>query len=348
MNSLLITGYPGFLASNLLPRILLQRPDSKLHCLVEQRFMATAQQRLQMLDPALHSRVELVAGDITRPGLALDRELNPTEIFHFAALYDLMVDRALGLRINVDGTEHVLRYAERLPRLEKLHYVSTCYVSGRYAGPYRESDLDKGQRFNNYYEETKFLAEVEVQKSQLPWVIYRPSVVVGDSRSGATLKYDGPYPVIKWLLRFPWLSVLPRIGDPSVTRINLVTQDFVLDALTFLSLHAAKPGTVYQLSDPNPVTVEEMINELGSVTKRKILPLPLPLAVAKLALGHLKPISRWSGFTPAMVDYFVHPTHYLCDNTSAALNGSGVVCPDIRRVLPRLVEYVRRHPSPVG
>lgn len=348
MSSLLVTGFPGFLASNLLPRILLQRPESRVLALVEPRFMETARQRLNSFDPALAARVDLIGGDITRPGLGLEQELACSEIFHFAALYDLNLDRTLGLRINVDGTQNILRYAERLTGLEKLHYVSTCYVSGRYAGPYRESDLDKGQRFNNYYEETKFLAEVEVQKSQLPWVIYRPSVVVGDSRSGATLKYDGPYPVIKWLLRFPFVSVLPRIGDPSVARINLVTQDFVLDALTFLSMNASKPGTVYQLSDPNPLTVEEMVSELGRACKRRVFPLQLPLKLAKASLRRVKPISNWSGFTPGMVDYFVHPTHYLADNTTAALQGSGIACPDIRRVLPRLVEYVKRHPVPVG
>lgn len=347
MNYILLTGFPGFLASNLLPRILLQRPESEVECLVEPRFMELAQKRLQSLDPPFLPRVKLLAGDITRPGLGLE-QFSATEIFHFAAIYDLNVERTLGLKINLDGTRNVLHFAERCPKLEKLHYVSTCYVSGRYAGPYRESDLDKGQRFNNYYEETKFLAEVEVQKSKLPWVIYRPSVVVGDSRSGATLKYDGPYPVIKWLLRLPWVSILPRIGDPSVARINLVTQDYVLDALTYLSLNAGHPGTVYQLCDPNPVTVEEMIQELGKVTHRKVLHAPVPVGVAKLMLRHLKPLAQWSGFTPAMVDYFVHPTHYLCDNTTQTLEGSGVVCPDIRRVLPRLVEYVRRNPHPVG
>lgn len=349
MKTLLVTGFPGFLASNLLPRILTQRPDERVVCLVEGRFMETARQRLQqVLDPAFMPRVELRVGDITRPGLGLDQELHAEEIFHFAALYDLMLERNLGLRINLEGTQHVLGFAERCPTLEKLHYVSTCYVSGRYAGPYRESDLDKGQRFNNYYEETKFLAEVEVQKSHLPWVIYRPAIVVGDSRSGATLKYDGPYPVIKWLLRFPWVSALPRIGDPAMARINLVTQDFVLDALTHISLHSAQAGTVYQLSDPNPCTVEEMVRELGRACRRKVIDVPVPRRLAKLALKKLPPVSKWSGFTPAMVDYFVHPTHYLCDNTLAALAGTGIEMPDIRRVLPRLVEYVKRHPQPVG
>ncbi len=348
MSNLLVTGYPGFLASNLIPRILLQRPESQVICLVEPRFLKTAEERRSSLDPALQQRVEIVAGDICKPGLALQKPIDPSEIFHFAALYDLNVERLLGLRINLEGTQHVLGFAERCANLKRLHYVSTCYVSGRYCGPFRESDLDRGQRFNNYYEETKFLAEVEVQKSKLPWVVYRPAIVVGDSRSGATLKYDGPYPVIRWLLRFPWLSLLPRIGDPSMSRINLVTQDFVLDALTYLSLNSQENGIVYQLSDPEPLTVEEMVAELGKATKRRIAPLPLPAGLTKMTLAKLPWAARLSGFTPAMVDYFVHPTHYQCDNTLRALQGSGIACPDIRRVLPRLVEYVRRHPQPIG
>src|SRR6185295_13240080 len=104
--------------------------------------------------------------------------------------------REVGMRVNVDGTRHVLDFAAAQPSLERLHYVSTCYVSGRYQGVFAESDLEKGQTFNNYYEETKYLAEVEVQRRMregLPATIYRPSVVVGDSTSGATQKYDGPY-----------------------------------------------------------------------------------------------------------------------------------------------------------
>jgi thioester reductase-like protein len=82
-----------------------------------------------------------------------------------------------------------------LPDLRRLHYVSTCYVSGRWAGIFRETDLVKGQRFNNFYEETKYLAEVAVAAARdngLPTTIYRPSVVGGDSTTGATQKYDGP------------------------------------------------------------------------------------------------------------------------------------------------------------
>src|SRR5204862_3895812 len=113
---------------------------------------------------------------------------------HLAAIYDLSVPRELGMRVNVDGTRHVLDFAERCRALRRFQYISTCYVSGHHDGVFRETDLDVGQRLNNFYEETKFLAEVEVRKrSGLPATVSRPSVVVGDSVTGATQKFDGPY-----------------------------------------------------------------------------------------------------------------------------------------------------------
>lgn len=353
MSTLLVTGFPGFLASNLIPRVLTQRPDDEVVCLVEGRFLELARQRIASYDAALASRIRLLEGDITVAGLGLDADaaskVNPGEIFHFAALYDLMVSRLLGKKINLVGTQNVLRFAENCPNLDYLHYISTCYVSGRYCGPFRETDLERGQSFNNFYEETKYQAEVEVQRSQVPWIIYRPAIVVGNSKTGATFKYDGPYPVITWLLRQPSLAALmPAIGDPDCFRINLVPQDFVLDALCYLSMHRRQKGRVYQLADPNPLTVGEMVGELGKRTGRRIVKLTVPLGPTKALLRSFPLISNWCGFTPAMVDYFVHPTHYLTDATTAALEGSGISCPDIRQVLPALVEYVKRNPTPVG
>ena len=160
--------------------------------------------------------MELAVGDITKPDLGLDSvsrlKEQTSEVFHLAAVYDLSVPRDVGMRVNVTGTRNVLDFAESARRLRRLHYVSTCYVSGRYAGIFSEADLEKGQSFNNYYEETKYLAEVEVQgrmRGGLSATVYRPAVVVGDSRTGATQKYDGPYYVIRWLLKQPSVAVLP-------------------------------------------------------------------------------------------------------------------------------------------
>jgi thioester reductase-like protein len=118
-------------------------------------------------------------------------------------------------------------------------YVSTCYVSGRYPSVFRESDLSVSQTFNNWYEETKYLAELEVQQSMaggLPATIYRPSIVTGDSHTGATQKYDGPYYYIRWILKQPEeVAVLPVVGQPDAARVNVVPRDYVIDAMAYLS-----------------------------------------------------------------------------------------------------------------
>ena len=112
----------------------------------------------------------------------------------------------MGRRINVEGTKNVLEFLEEAPHFERLHYVSTAYVSGTARGVFRETDLDVGQGFKNHYEETKFQAEVEVARSRVPCTIYRPGVVVGDSKTGETAKFDGPYFVLRAMDRLPACS----------------------------------------------------------------------------------------------------------------------------------------------
>ena len=228
MSTIFFTGFPGFLGSELLPRLLARAPQDDALCIVQPKFAAVAAKRATEIG----GRIRLVEGDITAPLTIATNDI--TEIYHLAAIYDLSVKRDAGMRINVDGTRHVLDFAERCPELRRVHYISTCYVSGRFDGTFTEDDLDRGQPFNNYYEETKFLAELDVRarmKSGLPATIYRPSVVVGDSTTGATQKFDGPYFVMQWLMRQPRIAVLPVVGRPSRYRFNVVPRNFITDAL---------------------------------------------------------------------------------------------------------------------
>jgi thioester reductase-like protein len=354
MRSVFFTGFPGFLGSRLLPRVLARDPEQNAICLVQEKFAAPARERAAELvaaHPELEGRIHFASGDITRSGLALDRPLahgEVTEIYHLAAVYDLSVPRATGLAVNLEGTRNILALAAECPRLERFQYVSTCYVSGRYRGLFTEADLDVGQKFNNYYEETKFLAEVEVQEAMrggLPGSIYRPSVVVGDSRTGETQKYDGPYVVIRWLLRQPAVAVLPVVGDTTAHTVNVVPSDFVLDALAWLSALPGSRGKVFQLADPDPLTVDEMIGVLAEATRRKVLRVPLPRPVAKGMIDYVPFVERVLGIPSASVDYFVHPTRYATDNTRRELAGSGIACPPFATYARTLVEYVETHPE---
>jgi thioester reductase-like protein len=352
--TIFVTGFPGFLGSRLLPRILARSPEAHAACLVQPKFGGVAKSRLAELetaDPALAGRVELVEGDLTAPGLGMeggDRlAAATTEIWHLAAVYDLSVPRHLGLRVNVEGTRHVLRFAERCAGLRRHHYVSTCYVSGRHCGPFRETDLDVGQSFNNFYEETKFLAEVEVAEARtggMPTTVYRPSIVVGDSRTGDTQKFDGPYFLLQWLLRQPRsVAVVPYVGDPTMVRFNMVPSDFVLDAIDHLSGLDVSSGRTYQLADPRPLTVDALLTEMARATERRAIRVRLPHRPTTWALAHVGPVARFVGIPATAVEYFLHPTHY--DTTAATddLAGSGIGCPPVAEYLPTLVRFMREH-----
>jgi thioester reductase-like protein len=352
--TIFLTGFPGFLGSRLLPRILGRDPEAGAACLVQPRFEALAKERVAVLeaaDPTLAGRIELVAGDLTEPSLGLadgpGLAARATEIWHLAAVYDLSVPRPVGMRINVEGTRNLLRFAEGCSGLRRHHYVSTCYVSGRHCGPYREDDLDVGQGFNNFYEETKFLAEVEVAEARaggMPTTVYRPAIVVGDSRTGDTQKFDGPYFMLQWLLRQPrWAAVVPYVGDPTMVRFNMVPSDFVIDAIDHLSGLDASAGRTYQLADPHPLTVDALLAEMCRAADRRGIRVRLPLRLTTWALANIAPVGRFVGIPASAVEYFVHPTHYDTTAASRDLAGSGVACPPVAGYLPTLVRFMAEH-----
>jgi thioester reductase-like protein len=179
----------------------------------------------------------------------------------------------------------------------------------------------------------------------LPATIYRPAIVVGDSRTGVTQKYDGPYFVIRWLLRQPFVAVLPVVGNPSVTRVNLVPRDYVVDAISYLSGLDISAGKVYQLVDPAPLTVSELIKLVGHATRRIVVRIPLPIALAKFAIDRVPGVYRLMQIPSAAIDYFVHPTLYTYASTLADLEVSGVKVPPLPTYVDRLVDFVRRHPG---
>lgn len=347
------TGFAGFLGSSLLPRIAARRENEEILCLVQPKFMAAAEDALARIagsHPDLASRVRLVPGDITTAGLGISPETRReiTEAWHLAAVYDLSVERDLAFRVNVDGTRHVLDFLEGGAALERLHYVSTCYVSGRYRGRFMEADLEKGQTFNNYYEETKHLAEVEVRrrmKAGFPATVYRPAVVTGDSATGATQKYDGPYYVIRWIVKQPRVAIMPTVGRVDETSLNVVPRDWLIAAIDHLAALERSRGVTYQLADPDPPSIREMLQAIAGRAGKTLVRIPLPLGLAKWSIDHVPGVHSLMEIPSSAVDYFVHPTRYDTSNTEGDLEGSGLSMPRFEDYCGNLVRYVEQHPD---
>jgi thioester reductase-like protein len=352
-SSLLVTGFPGFLATALLPRLLAGDTTARAVCLVQRRHAERARRTVDELDAPgmrLRDRVRLVEGDISRPGLGLDRSdlREVADVWHLAGVYDTTAPRELAERVNVLGTRHLLDTAGAMPRLRRFRHVSTCYVSGDHAGVFREEDLDVGQGFHSVYDETKFRAELEVRTAGaqgLPVTVYRPASVVGDSRTGWTQKYDGPYFLLRLLLRQrPALALVPRFTDPAKAYFNVVPVDFLTSALAALAGTEDGPGLTYQVADSRVVTVADIVVASAAATGRRVRWVPLPLGAVRRVAG-APGVRGLVGIPAPVFDYFASRTRYATANTQRALAGRGVTCPPWESYVGRLVAFMRAHPD---
>lgn len=356
MPVLLMTGFPGFLGSALLPRLLARRPGDRALCLVQDRHLPTARQRVSELEadhPDVAGRIELVEGDLTLPGLgiaAASRDVldEVDEVWHLAAVYDLAVAPEVAWRVNVDGTGRVLDLCRSLPSLGRLQYVSTCYVSGRYRGEFTEDTLDAGQEFRNHYEETKFEAELLVRKAMadgLPATIYRPGIVVGDSRTGETQKYDGPYFLAAFLRRQLGVALVPRVASLDAVTMSVVPRDFVVEAMDELSVLDRSLGRTYALTDPAPPTIRQLVTTFARHLGRRVVWLPLPLGISRLAVGSVPGMERLLGLPAEALDYLASPTSYSTAHTTEDLAGTGLACPRFEEYAGRLLDFMVEHPE---
>ena len=356
MTALLMTGFPGFLGSALLPRLLARREGVRAICLVQSQHLPTAQRRVREIEAAhphtLH-RVQLIVGDITAPDLGIHQtardgleEVN--EVWHLAAIYDLAVAAAIARRVNVDGTARILEFCQSRPQFSRLQYVSTCYVSGRYEGEFTEDALDVGQTFLNHYESTKFEAETLVRGAMadgLPATVYRPGIVVGDSRTGETQKYDGPYFLAAFMQRQLPVAVVPALGNINRVKVSLVPRDFVIEAMDHLSVLDKSIGRTFALTDPNPPTVRELVDFFASHLGKTVIWVPLPLGITHAAVGSVPGLERLLGLPAEALDYFASPTTYSTVNTMAVLAGTGLECPPFTSYADRLLDFMVDHPE---
>jgi thioester reductase-like protein len=344
--SVLFTGFPGFIGARLIPRLLELREGTTFHCLVQEKFLGAAEESINTLaaeHPATRGRLRVVTGDITQPGLGIGatdaKRLRKklTGCYHLAAVYDLAVKRDIGMRINVEGTRNVVEFLQGAPKLARLDYVSTAYVSGTAVGLYRETDLDVGQKFKNYYEETKFLAEVVVKESGLPTAIYRPGIVVGNSKTGETAKFDGPYFSLNAMRNLPSPGVFIKVGT-GANHVNLVPVDFVLEAVARLSTWDGAVGKTYHLTDPDPSSAFEIEEMFARALDKSFVYIPIPLPIAQLLFFPQK-VQKYFGMPVQTLDYFDFPGRYDATQATRDLARFDVECPHFRDYVQTLVAF---------
>lgn len=356
--TLFITGFPGFIADRLLERLAgnPRNPGnvSRFILLVQPSFAVRARDeiaRIAQLSGKSVDDFQIVAGDITQPDLGLsaaDAEqirAQATYVFHLAAVYDLAVKRELALRVNVGGTRNVLEFARSMPQLRHFHHVSTCYVAGKREGVILETELRHDAGYRNFYEESKYLSEMEVDslKHELPITIHRPAVVCGDSKTGETAKYDGVYYLIHYLLSWPNVLSAINIGNHKVS-LNLVPVDFVVDAMAALAFDERAIGKTLQLADPAPLTTNQLFNAIARSINGNQSRITAPARLVRFFLM-LPPSPRITGLPHPAVPYFFVKQLYDTTQSQQLLAPHGIHCPPFASYVDRIVNFARQHPT---
>src|SRR5258705_6298872 len=351
-DALFITGLPAVIASRLLKR--LTNREVNFIVLVQLALAERAKDEVTKIaadNGRAVSNFRLVEGDISQTNLGLgsnDLSLvrsETTRIFHLAAVYELAVSRELALSVNVDGTRNLNKFARSIPGLRHYHHVSTCYVAGKREGRILETDLRHRAGFRNFYEESKYLAELEVEalKTDVPVTIHRPAVVCGDSQTGETVKYDGVYYLINYLLRWPGILSLLNIGNHDVC-LNLVPVDFVVEAMAALAYDSSAVGKTVQLADPRPLTTNQLFNAIAKWINGSRSRLPAPPSWFRFVLL-LRPAPKITGLPHHAVPYFFVKQTYDSTHAQALLGPHGIHCPPFGSYVDLIVEYARQHPS---
>ncbi len=344
--SFLVTGFPGFIGRRLVRALLEQHETARIVALVEPRMVDAAREVAAGLD-----RVEIVAGDIAERRLGLgDTDwgrliAEVTHVFHLAAIYNLAVPEEVAQRVNVDGTGNVLELCAAAQNLERLAYISTAYVAGLRTGVVYEHELVMGQDFKNHYESTKFQAEVWVRDrmDRIPTTILRPAIVVGDSRTGETEKFDGPYYLLRTIARMHKLGQpVVQIGASDAT-FNVVPVDYVVAAIAAAAFAPETEGETLHLVDPEPLNSGELLRALAAAYGAKP---PRGKVSPRLVEGALR-VSRVQdmlGGTPReSVVYLNHRVTFDTRRTVDLLSPYGLRPPNFRDYVDNMVGYFKAH-----
>jgi nucleoside-diphosphate-sugar epimerase len=339
----LVTGFPGLLGAGLVER-LAAWPDERMVLIVQPDEAGQARD-------ALRDRpgTEVLEGDVAHMHLGLSGaewrslSLRLTHAWHLASKSRPGADDRLFRSVKVEGTRSVLELCGQAPRLERLIHFSTAFVSGTRIGAVLEEELEAGQGFHDRYEASKYEAERLVRRARgaLPVTVLRPSLIIGDSRTGEIGRFGGPSSLALALAGAPESVPLPIPEDPQAP-LNVVPIDFVLDAAVVMGRHPAAAGRTVHLVDPAPLPARQVFELIAARLGRRLATVPIPLRVLA-TLRRLPLVGRLGGRTADAFKYVDHLASYDTRNLLELLEGSGVRCPPITDYLDRIIDVVQAH-----
>ena len=348
---ILITGATGFLGTQLVGELLARQPDASLALLIRDRPGQPGQQRANQIVPEeQRSRVQVYSGDVSLPNCGLDQAAwdrlsgEVTRVIHSAATvrFDHTLDEARS--INVEGTRRLLDFAAGARNLKSMAYVGTAYVAGERSNLVREDELNVGQSFRNTYEQSKSEAEALVRSrlGSLPGVILRPSIIVGDSRTGVTSSFKMMYWPLKIYARRLWRTVP---GYPDAV-LDIVPVDYVASAVSRLAFDENALGsTVHLCAGPrSSATIEQIAlraSEYFHVRGPRYVDPNLFFAAVRPILfltlwGRKRRILRDGR---AYRDYFTMKMQFDTTNAERLLGPVGLTPPPVLDYLDRLFHY---------
>ena len=360
-----VTGATGFIGKRLVKK-LLERKGSVVHFLIRKESEGKVADLRQYWGVSA-ARVVPVFGDLNvkKLGVAADNikslKGQIDHFYHLAAVYDLGADEASQIAVNIEGTRNTIELAKAIDAAH-FHHVSSIAAAGLYEGVFREDMFEEAENYEHPYFMTKHESEKIVRKEcKVPWSVYRPAMVVGDSTTGEMDKIDGPYYFFKLIQRMrqllpPWLPSIGLEGG----RINIVPVDFVVDALATISHQNNITKKCYHLVDPVGYRVGDVLDIFSKAAHAPKMNLFvnaallgfIPRSVTK-GLMALAPVRRVRnaimkdlGLPEDMLTFVNYPTRFDCRDTLAALKGSGVACPNLKDYAWRLWDYWERHLDP--